>query len=358
MKRSILFLIALASFAIASCTKDEVKEVNRGLAIDFRTVLTRATETTVNNLGGFHVTAITESETPYFSDLQFTKNGDYYSSSTKYYWPSDNSPIHFYAYAPSKEDLGVSDEGATLTVTKEDQTLTSFAPAADITAQKDFIVAMATGTKEDADEGVGLVFDHVLSQVAVVAYNSNPAYIVKVKGVRIGKVYTKADFTFQGKSWTNHAVKGNYDVTYDEARTLGNKKAEPMNLMKSEGDNAMLIPQTLTAWDAPTEPTNEGEGTYFSFLVNITTVAGAHVYPSDDSYMWLATPVDGVWNPGFKYVYVVDVTTGGFVDPETPVDPDGPVGPFGPGTSLDGGELKFSASMYSWSNNYPSDIEM
>ena len=115
-----LFLAAMAAIAMTSCSNDETLEINTGTeqAIDFRTAMaTRATETTIDNLSSFYVTAFNENiiEAPYFENLEFTKDGDssIFTSEDKYYYPGDGTDLTFYAYAPSAEKLGTGSRIAT-----------------------------------------------------------------------------------------------------------------------------------------------------------------------------------------------------------------------------------------------------
>lgn len=344
MKRYIFITMAL--LALVSCTKDSVKEVSRGQVIDFHTAMTRASVTTTDNLQTIWVTATNESETNYYTDLQYNRNGNYFTSETSYYWPSDGSTLDFYAYAPSKNRLG-----GTLSIDKTAQTLTGFAPAAEISNQVDFIVANASGSKENAETGVGLIFDHALTQVEIKALNSNAGYTYKVKGVRIAQVASSGDFDFHTKLWTPSANKTEYKVEYAEARTLG---TEAISLMPTDGDNAMLIPQKLIPWNTD-EKGNESKGAFIAVLVNITSSAGTQVFPSEaGEYEWIARPIDTDWVRGFRYTYTLDLREGGLVAPDVdPVDPEDP-DPFGPGEEVLGGTLMFTSSHTSWTWQYPA----
>jgi len=346
MKMKRYIFITMALLALVSCTKDSVKEVSRGQVIDFHTAMTRASVTTTDNLQTIWVTATNESETNYYTDLQYNRNGNYFTSETSYYWPSDGSTLDFYAYAPSKDRLG-----GTLSIDKTAQTLTGFAPAAEISNQVDFIVANASGSKENAETGVGLIFDHALTQVEIKGLNSNAGYTYKVKGVRIAQVASSGDFDFHTKLWTPSANKTEYKVEYAEARTLG---TEAISLMSTDGDNAMLIPQKLIPWDTD-EKGNESEGAFIAVLVNITSSAGTQVFPSEaEEYEWIATPIDTDWVRGFRYTYTLDLREGGLVAPDVdPVDPEDP-DPFGPGEEVLGGTVKFTSSHTSWTWQYPA----
>ena len=321
--------------ALASCAKDSVKEVNNGHAIDFRVATqTRATETTTANLSTFYVTAIDAKGSNYFTNAAFTKIEEYFSSSPAYYWPGDGSDLAFYAYAPAAETLG-----ATIAIDNSAKTLTGFSPAAQFADQKDFVTAAATGNKTNETSGVALTFDHQLTQIEVKARNANDAYVYKIKGVRIAQPVSKADFDFTTKQWTPSTEKGIYQVQYNNEITLN---TYGQCIMKTEGDNAMLIPQQLVAWDAENDKTNTAKGAYLSVYAQVETAEGARVYPNVDgmNYAWLAVPIDTKWEAGYKYVYTLDFTNGaGYSDP---LD-----GPETGGTVL-GGAIKFTMDVNPW----------
>lgn len=119
--------------------------------------------------------------------------------------------------------------------------------------------------------------------------------------------------------------------------------------MAVEDDNAMLIPQQLTAWTPDTDKTNTNKGAYLAVKVNITTKDGARVYPvaSVGEYDWVAVAVDTNWQPGQKYVYTLDFSNGaGKVDPEKPMP--GPTDPFKPGEDVLGSAIKFTVTVTPW----------
>ena len=335
MKKSII-LMGIAAMAFASCAKDTIKETNNGRAIDFRVATqTRATETTTANLTTFYVTAINESGSNYFTNVAFTKVDSYFTSSPLYYWPGEET-LQFYAYAPSATTLG-----ATVTIDKEKQVIEGYAPATKIADQKDLVTTTATGSKENEAEGVALKFNHQLSQLEVKARNANDAYTYKIKGVRFAQPVAQGDLNLATGEWTlTTSNKAVYDVTYDNVVEL-NTYAQ--NLMETEGDNAMLLPQQLVAWDAENDKTNVNKGAYISVYAQITTTAeGSRVYPKAEGmeYAWLAVPVDTKWEAGYKYVYTLDFTEGaGYPDP---------IGGDGTQSSVLGGPIKFTMDVNPW----------
>ena len=334
MKKTII-LLGIAAMVFASCAKDTVKEVNTGRAIDFRVATqTRATEITTANLTTFYVTAINESEENYFTNVAFTKVDSYFASSPLYYWPGEET-LKFYAYAPSATNLD-----ATVTINGTAQVIQGYAPAEEISNQKDLVTATTTGSKQNETNGVELTFNHQLSQIEVKARNANEAYTYKITGVRFAQPLAQGDLNLATGEWELKAgTKAVYEVTYDNIVTL-NTYAQ--NIMETEGDNAMLLPQQLVAWDAENDPTNVNKGAYISVYAQITTAGGTRIYPKSEGmdYAWLAVPVDTKWEAGFKYVYTLDFTEGaGYPDP---IDGDGSE------ESILGGPIKFTMEVDNW----------
>ena len=352
MKKQFMFM-AMAAMLIASCSSDDVVSTNTGRAIDFRTsVGTRGAETTTANIGKFWVTAIDGNNANYFSKQKFTKEGSFFTSSPLYYWPAGK--LDFVAYSPSETDLG-----GTLKIDNATKELKDFSPAAKIADQKDFVTATASGTKADNQtNGVALTFAHQLSQIEIKAKNTNTGYIYKVVGVRIGKPVSKGTFTFTDSKWALTTTdKTNYAVEYETTpRTL---KAEAATMMGTANDNAMLLPQQLTAWASETGKPNTNNGAYIALKIQITTAAGAQVYPAKNGeYDWAAVAVGTNWKAGKKYVYTLDFSKGaGKVDPEKP-EPTDPTDPFKPGEDILGGPIKFKVTVTDWEPAAQPDINM
>lgn len=346
MKR---FLFFLAAAAMTACSQDEMTDVvGNGHPIDFRTAMgTRAAETTTGNLKTITVTAIDAENANYFTDVEFTKNDSYFTSETPYYWPSDGSTLNFYAYSPAAADLG-----AAVTITNASKKLTNYAPATDITSQQDFITATATGNKSNEATGVALTFKHRLSQIEIKAKNTEDTYVYKVQGVRIAQPVSKATFDFGTDAWELGSDKATYEVTYSGSeKTLG---SSAVSIMKTDGDNAMLLPQQLVAWDSETDKSNTKKGAYLSVLINITKADGSDpVYPVEaGQYGWAAVPIDTNWEAGKKYVYTLDFSNGaGKVDPDVPE---------GGGEDILGSPIKFTVEVDTWkpADDPSGDIEM
>ena len=362
-----LFLAAMAAIAMTSCSNDETLEINTGTrqAIDFRTAMaTRAAETTIATLDSFYVTAFNENiiDLPYFKDLKFKKEGSFFVSEDKYYYPGDGTDLTFYAYAPSAEELG---SGSNLEIdnTIKNLTLKGFSPADSIPDQVDFIATKTTGNNKNNVDSVPLVFKHCLSQIEIKAIQQNPnnSYSFEIKGVRIAQAISKGDFDFtafaseseseSGWNLSAYTDKQIYTYEFDEPKDM----AQGASLMDKCG-GAMLIPQQLTAWDVVNNKENTRKGAYISLLLRITTKDGALVYPFKEDaeagkeYAWAAIPVDTKWEAGKKYVYRLNFANGaGYVDPEEDTNKGKPI--------LDG-EVKFDVEVTDWeSHDYTGNME-
>lgn len=347
--------MAMTAMLIASCSNDDVVSTNTGRAIDFRTsVGTRGAETTTDNIKKFWVTAIDETGANYFSKQEYTKDGQFFTSTPLYYWPVGT--LNFFAYSPSETDLG-----ATVTINKDTKTFADFSPATEIANQKDFVTATASGTRAANEaNGVPLVFNHQLSQIEIKAKNTNEGYVYKVVGVRIGKPVSKGTFTMgTTSSWAlTTTEKANYSVEY--ATTPRTLTADAATMMGTANDNAMLLPQQLVAWTPETDKTNTKNGAYIALKIQITTKDGARVYPAVGEYDWAAVAINTNWEAGKKYVYTLDFSKGaGKVDPEKPTptpDPEKP-DPFNPGDDILGKPIKFTVTVTPWTEA-AQDVEM
>ncbi|MDE6085598.1 MAG: fimbrillin family protein [Muribaculaceae bacterium] len=337
-----LMIAGLSVIGLASCTSDEPLSVNQGNAINFRPAMSsRAKETTNANLSSINVTAFL-GEDILFGNTDFVKGSDnFFTSSPEYYWPTDDSELTFYAYSPSTT-------GGTVTITKDTKTLTDFTVAPALADQIDFITSTATGKRSvNEASGVELTFNHQLSQIEVMAKADNEAYSFEVSGIRIGEPVEEGAFDFNDTAWTIGTSKAVYEDTYSTGITLD---AQPVSIM-GNGGNAILIPQKLTAWDVTGDASNTKKGAYLSVKLRVTTTeTGTQVYPypSDADCQWAAIPIDTNWEPGMKYVYVLDFSHGaGYVDPNDPQ----------PGNPVLGGPIKFTVDVLDWNEtDVPVDM--
>lgn len=376
MKKN-FFLAAVVLAAMSSCSKDEVVEVNNGNAIAFRASLDRAisrgSETDLNNLQAFKVTAIGNDKN-YFTNLVVNSSdgGHTWQTASTYYWPSFG--LSFFAYAP--QDIG---SGA-VSIDNSAKKITGFSPSQTVSEQKDLVIAYNKGDRlKNEKPGVALNFKHALSQIEVKAKCMNSNIKVEVLGVKVMNVAGTADFTFpedkptdssyelsQGQ-WTNakgtqgYLIKGTTPVTLT---------SNAQSIMMDAG-NFMLIPQTLTKWDG----TAASGGAYLSVLCRISSVDGDNevlLYPlatsTDDKsgkYGLSAVAIDTNWLPGKKYTYTLTFcgsdSGAGRIDPnpnssDSSIDSN-PVSGGNGGDLILGAPIKFTVTVDNWTQ-VPVDVNM
>lgn len=356
-----IYLCAAAALAMASCSNDELVEVAKNDAINFRTVVglnTKATEVKTTDLGtkGVFVTTFDADGNLLFGETRYTKQADGTFSAGQYW--GNNASLDFYLTLPA-----LNDWVANASLTKDSKKLTGVTVKDEIKDQVDLVAKKATGTKA-TNTTTTVELEHVLSQIEIKAKNTNDNYVYKVKGVRITNVSSKGDIDLSSNTWSNISSTAgdikSYTVTYADTkeRTLGAAEST-LTVQEADGttvDNAMLIPQgPTTAWngtDKSADGTTPVAGTYISVLVNITAKkGGAAVYPkAEGKYGWVAVPVAFTWEKGNKYIYTLDFTKGaGKVDPVNP-GPDVQPGVTDPDKTepVLGDEIKFTVTVKEW----------
>lgn len=377
-----LFFAAMAATALASCTNDDLVEVNQGEGIAFRAsldkALTRGTTTNLQNLAAFKVTAFGDSEANnYFTNMPVTSddNGSTWKTGATYYWPGFD--LKFFAYAP--QDLN------NVSIDKNTQTITDFTPVQTVKSQKDLLVSYNTGNKNNNEaKGVAMNFKHALSQIEVQAKCSNEKIKIEVIGLKMVNAAAKANFTFpnavtdaaytlQQSQWANLTEKDDHSKAY-MIKDKGTKvilEKDAQSLMFGEG-GMMLIPQKLTAWSGDDSKT----GAYLSVLCRIYSLDNGNetlLYPrpvagdnKDGKYAFSAVAIDTNWEPGKKYIYTLNFCGenggAGEIDPNptNPVDPTDPDVEEKPGTGGEeilGKPISFTVTVDEWTDQ-TENVEM
>ncbi|RRD86799.1 fimbrillin family protein [Bacteroides heparinolyticus] len=361
-----VFYAGLALAALASCSQDETTGVDKTGAIGFRTSLGKTTraEIKLSNLGSFNVTAFPTGGANYFTDLAVNSldNGVTWNTASVYYWPAGT--LNFTAYAPASINTLVS-------IDKTTQKITAFEPEQAVSSQKDVVASFNSGDKATyGATGVPMNFKHILSQIEVKAKCTNSKLRVKVKGVKLGAISSKGDFTFPQvvtnsaytvlrSNWTNLSTPKAYmaeDTSLPEVTLDGTAKS-----IMFGSDNFMMIPQQLTKYVQASAPT----GAYIAVLCRMDIDDGSSnytaLYPSavPTAYAFAAVGIDTDWQPGKKYTYTLEFGDGGGVVPpnqdnpnpggNTPVDPQPPF-PNNPGDPILNNPIKFTVTVDNWAD--------
>lgn len=372
MKRKCILGLA-GLMVLGACTNDEVIDVKQTGSIDLRPLIensTRATATTVANLGSFKVDVLKGTETYGAMTVTSSDNGGTWTTSPLTYWPSNASQqLDFYAYAPTST-TGV-------TIDNTGKKITSYTPSTTVADQKDLVIAYNTGTKTANEaSGVPLLFKHALSQIEVKAKCANANMKVEIIGVKVVSVAKDGTFTFpaaktesgQGKElalglWnTESSEKIAYMVKNSAPVTLN---ATAQSLMPSTSGTFMLIPQAITPWNKQNNATTAGS--YISVLCRISNVSGNNVtqiFPTTAGLYGFSavaigtTDSDKTWEPGKKYVYTLEFfgtdSGGGRFDPDPTVPGGGDKDPdVDPTKPEDGGKeilkpITFTVDVEEW----------
>ena len=359
MKKISIYLGAalLSIAALVSCNKDARIAENADLGVNFRVTsgaLTKATPTTIANLGSFKVTAIGNGAS-YFTDLNVAVTSAGVCTPEKtYYWPAYE--LGFYAYA--------NPSGGTVSITNAAKSISGVTPVAAAADQQDFVVAYSTGTKADnMASGVALNFRHALSQIKVKATNKSTAGLkINVKGVKVANVKAAGDF-----SYPNAVTSGNNAATLDfalwntgsaskTAYTIGGNSETAVALSATAADimfsgaSWMLVPQQLVAWDLASDKTNSNANAYIGVYLQILDASNGQLYPATaGEYAYANVPIDTKWEPGKCYTYTLN-----FLDEAA----GGGAGVDDAGDPVLGSPINFSLTIDDWDSPNVQDINV
>ncbi|MGM9787172.1 MAG: fimbrillin family protein [Candidatus Cryptobacteroides sp.] len=373
MKQTTLFFAGLALLA-ASCAKTEVISngaQDNGKGIGFSAYTARHTkaaqeDVTTETLNSFNVTALKHgADDKYIDNVSFSKNGNVWESSNKYFWP--NYALDFYAY-----NTPGGNTTFTPSFTSASQTI-AVTPATELANQEDLVAAKAenkTFANANVNGAIDLEFNHYLTQIVVQAKNSNTTnYQVEVKGAKIARLAGDGTYTFgtgnmvatDGK--VNSDASTSYTTTFSTAKILTAEAQEVMTEGSEGKGRWYLIPQNVRPWAQATNKTNVGEegtnyGTYLALNVKITASDGTHViYPATGDYAWMAVPISTEASfdlaQGKKYTFILNFFSNnqgaGYVDPEDPGDLDGDgSADDDKGEAITASVIKFSAEVINW----------
>lgn len=398
MKKS-MFLVAIAATALASCTSDDLVQVNNGNEINFSVVAdndSRAATVYCNNnlMRGFNLYAgynnggwSTFIEEDY---VTVSADGKCTQSETRY-WPETGSITFFGLVNTPANDFTsmISPDNYSTEVVwgAETPVVKDFTPNTDVTKQTDLLYAVAAGCTKQAAP-VQMNFRHALSQIEFRAKNQNPQLHVVIDAVRVGQTDAQGTYTLPSETtipnYEDHTqatqaddyvkgawsdVKGTEDylvkfnsvaVPYDEGKvqnlTISKDGAETNN-------NSLLLIPTMEDGVAttPWTPANAQayDGTYLAVYCTIYNVAGdSYVEGTDVAVLhkgWAVIPVSFKWKQGKKYIYTFNFSkegNGGYEggdDIEDKEPSDEPV--------LTGIKLEVTVDDFLYGDNYINDMD-
>ena len=224
-----------------------------------------------------------------------------------YYWPTDESAtVSFYAVFPA--DYTVTKSGS-------DEMIDIIIPA-DVSRQADIMTAKTEGVSLATSQNgaAQLGFRHITSQVSFRARLAAhfAGWRVDVRGIRLCNVNSRGTYSYGSSTVTpaSPAVRQHYDfVMAANSVTVDSPAESDIKALTSPTDVAMLMPQTLTAWDRETETGSSGApsttGSYLAIDCTITDSDGHQAF-SGITYV----PFDGIWQAARHYGYLLEFGSG------------------------------------------------
>lgn len=320
MKKGVVLTVLMGLMAV-SCSQDRVLVQQQDAPISFRTVLDRQTKAasyTATNLTSFNVTAMKGAMT-YIDGVDFSTD-DYtvWTSDNDYFWPVSGN-LDFYAYAP-KEAAGNG-------ITRTDYKTFTVVPSANTDNQKDLVFARATGSKSTGGAtGQMLNFRHAMSQVQIKVSNSNDNFRISIGGWRLAGLDGEATFTYSGTDtdgagtldrslWSDNTDASSAPVAY--TRQFNNIESVIFNGVSTGSQarllagSAIVIPQKTKGSHAYGSATVGAalKGSYIAVYMTIENIRDGSPYATD---AWLCWPVEFNLQPGYRYIYSIDLAEGGY----------------------------------------------
>lgn len=239
MKKSLMFL-GIAAMAFASCTQNEVLEVNQSRAIGFDGFVgnsTRATDVTLATLGSFELYGWRDTDL-IFNKQEVSVGADGTCTYTPVQYWEANYTYAFEAIAPGNGVNGVTiapaKTGGAITFDSDGETDLIYAKAGDVTTPEKI---------ESAPANVGLEFKHLLSRVKFTFENAFPkgaAAKITVKDVTITNANTQGSITPGAKNDQTWTVNGEPKEVSFPSTSIVNVGAQSSQAT----DHKYLIPVT------------------------------------------------------------------------------------------------------------------
>ena len=340
--KSYLISLLMLSVMLVACSHDDGDSLttqNVETALDFSAVVTDHTRgASINNqaltqIGRFRVWAWRQAtggdEEPMISD--FNSNPLYgvdvtysallgrWRTAERYYWPSVDYRVDFYAACPPYDEVFDPD--------------TKSFPDVTVSGNEDIIFATYSGQRQKGEledvKNVPIEFKHALAQVAFSAKLSSQSpfqttflWTIEVGQITIHNVKSKGVFKYpkpsdntQSYGWTPAAVYADYTLASASTGAVIVSSTTDAVALTSATDVTMLMPQTLTAWIPAWEDATNGttitdnnnaadKGCYLDIQVRIKDQDGNYVLGASD-FVHVYTPFAAIWTLNTRYRYTL-----------------------------------------------------
>lgn len=276
MRISKVFFYVMAAVALAACSNDDNDIIDNGQEQPLPLTITvnetplhnpnapaqvPATRTAVTTTST--LTAFTLDYQYYIGDelmygnIRATKDGSgKWSAGT---WPKEadeSTTVYWFAHTDGEIPSG----GNYLNFTVDELS----------TAQKDLLVATASGTKASTGGQLSFTFDHACTALRFYVKKATNLkdYTLTVTDIKICNIVSDGKYYFSTSAWTPGTFRSEYSLYTGSGIILGTE--DYMLLNANEDDFLFMIPQTLTAWDTTTDIASAKAQTYISLECSIT----------------------------------------------------------------------------------------
>ena len=282
--------IAVVAIVIASCTQNEMEEINvttsDAITLSPNTAITRASIATVNTLQastkGFVVYATGgTAPTNWLTDIDGTNNHVYKGGKWVFEstvpWPSEASkyPMDFYALYPG----GTTNQALQrINADEVDKLSIDVTIPAEVADQVDLLATKNRANSKPFSSNLGLAFKHILTKVDFSVSNVDTTGLsasadqhVFVMAVGFKNLYTTNSYDMISETWNTintGAAQGDYNYfnafdvlqdpeTYTEKEFVSANEAKFYSTPDIDAAHMMLMPQTANFWPvAPDQQVN------------------------------------------------------------------------------------------------------
>ena len=284
MKKNLLFL-GMAVAALASCTNDEVFDINKSNKIQFDGFVNKDTRAVINTDGDitkFHVFGY-YGTTNVFNNVEVSKAGSTWSYTNPVAWTANHYKFGAYATENSSDKLaGVAFADAKLTFTNytaEDE--------------KDLVAAVASVDNTGLTNAtVGFTFKHLLSKVKFALTNdTDMGYTMKVDNITFD-VLPAGTCVYDGAAaWTpsGTATELSFAGTTANIAAAATFTSEDHIVIPNQALAEMKASFKVEFYDASDNKVDEKEYTNVALKLND---AGTEK-----------------WKPGYSYTYTATITS-------------------------------------------------
>lgn len=320
MKKS-MFLLGIATVALASCTNEEVVEMPQNRAIQFDTFVnnpTRAAEE-ATNANSFYVFG----KYGYTNSTDGTVVYDNESNSKTAYW-KETQTYRFGAYV----DGNAKNENASFDPSTGTLKITGYTPS----DNNDLMAAVSTEITTDNDvtneSAVGLTFKHLLSIVKFTFTTTDAdVYTITISDLKIADADSKADVSYNGTPvWNNVTATEGY--SFDEIDDVAVESKGYTNSTRE-----FVIPQDGTDKLTVTFKATVSGGGLTETSDTFTATLGYDATKDENTEVG----TDNTWLAGYRYNYVAEINASDIIE------------------DLENKKIVFTATMEEWKDANDSE---